>query len=195
MSAIEAISQLVLWERQARSRGLNEELAACYWPDGTVTTSWSSGNARDTFIGQRPVDYATALPLVGRYAAPIVHVNGDRGYAELPSTTKHWVDLDGNVAIVDSFMHLIYRVERRAGEWKISDMTAIDEADTIVPEIPGTDLHIDAALAKQQRIAYRWLAYTRIKAGGEIGSDGIGTDRPETVAPVYAKAEAWLNHK
>ncbi|WP_054655570.1 hypothetical protein [Secundilactobacillus silagei] len=83
MSDIEEISQLVLWERQARGRGLDDELANCYWEDGTVTTSWSKGNARETFIGQRPVDYATDLPLVGRYAAPIVHLNGNRAYAEL----------------------------------------------------------------------------------------------------------------
>ena len=40
MSDIEEISQLVLWERQARGRGLDDELANCYWEDGTVTTSW-----------------------------------------------------------------------------------------------------------------------------------------------------------
>jgi hypothetical protein len=192
MSAIETISQLVLSERQARGRGLNDILANCYWEDGTVTTSWSSGNARATFVGQRPVDYATNLPLVGRYAAPIVHVNGTRGYAELPSTTKHWVQLGANVAIVESFMMLVYRVEERAGVWKISDMTAINEADTLTPEIPGTDLHIDLELVQSLRRSYRYLAYTRIKAGGQIGQDGIGTDRPETVQPVYTKAEAWL---
>ncbi|WP_127848987.1 nuclear transport factor 2 family protein [Lacticaseibacillus hulanensis] len=192
MSDIEAISQLVLWERQARGRGLNDELANCYWEDGTVTTSWSTGNARATFVGQRPVDYATSLPLVGRYAAPIVHLNGNRAYAELPSTTKHWVNLDGEIAIVESFMRLIYCVEKRNGEWKISDMTAIDEADTIAPEIPGTDLHIDAKLARSLRSSYRYLAYTRIKAGGKIGQDGIGIDRPETVKPVYDRAENWI---
>lgn len=192
MSDIEQISQLVLWERQARGRGLNQALADCYWDDGTVTTSWSSGNAKATFVGQRPVDYANALPLVGRYGAPIVHLSGDRAYAELPATTKHWVQLDDNIAIVESFMRLIYRVEKRAGEWKISDMTAINEADTIAPEIPGTDLHIDVKLATSLRTAYRYLAYTRIKAGGKIGQDGIGVDRPETVTPVYEKAKAWL---
>lgn len=192
MSAIETISQLVLWERQARGRGLNEALANCYWPEGTVTTSWSTGNARATFVGQRPVDYATSLPLVGRYGAPIVHLNGKRAYVELPSTTKHWVALGDNIAIVESFMRLIYCVEKRGDEWKISDMTAINEADTLTPEIPGTDLHIDQALAKSLRSSYRFLAYTRIKVGGQIGQDGIGVDRPETVAPVYAKAQAWI---
>ncbi|WP_225419238.1 hypothetical protein [Lacticaseibacillus songhuajiangensis] len=192
MSAIEMISQLVLGERQARGRGLNDVLANCYWEDGTVTTSWSSGNARATFVGQRPVDYATKLPLVGRYAAPTVHVHGNHGYAELPATTKHWVQLGENIAIVESFMMLVYRVEKRSGEWKISDMTAINEADTIAPEIPGTDLHIDVALAKSLRVSYRFLAYVRIQAGGQIDQDGIGTDRPETVQPVYARATAWL---
>ncbi len=89
-------------------------------------------------------------------------------------------------------MRLIYCVEKRNGEWKISDMSAINEADTIAPEIPGVDLHIDVKLAKSLRTSYRYLAYTRIKAGGKIGQDGIGSDKPETVKPVYDRANAWI---
>lgn len=192
MSDIEEISQLVLWERQARGRHLDEELQNCYWEDATVTTSWSSGLARDTFVGKKPVDFDYSLPLVGRMGSPIVHLKGNRAYVELPSTTKHWLYLGENEAVVESYMRLIYRVEKRDGQWKISDMSAINEADTLTPDIPGTDLHINPEDVKGLRASYRWLAYTRIQAGGTIGDDGIGTDRPETVAPVYAKAEAWI---
>lgn len=45
MDDYDAISSLVLWERQARVRHLQKELADCYWEDATVTTSWSSGSA------------------------------------------------------------------------------------------------------------------------------------------------------
>lgn len=66
--------------------------------------------------------------------------------------------LDGNEAVVESYMRLIYRLERRNVTWKISNLTIINEADTLSPAIPGTD-------------------------------------RPETVQPVYDKAEAWLAGK
>ncbi|WKF85699.1 nuclear transport factor 2 family protein [Lacticaseibacillus pantheris] len=195
MSDIETISQLVLWERQARGRHLASELADCYWDDATVTTSWSSGLAKEAFVGQHPVDFDYSMPLVGRMAAPIVHQRGTRAYVELPSTTRHWLMLDGNEAVVESYMRLIYRLERRDGTWKISNLTSINEADTLSPAIPGTDLHVDPADFKGLRISYRFLAYTRIKAGGTINNDEIGTDRPETVQPVYDKAEAWLAGK
>lgn len=94
--------------------------------------------------------------------------------------------------IVQSYMTLVYCVKKRHGQWRISDMTAICDADTLTPVIAGTDLHLDQDLLKSLRVSYRFLAYTRIKAGGTIDNNGIGTDRPETVAPVYAKAQAWL---
>lgn len=89
-------------------------------------------------------------------------------------------------------MRLIYRVEKRDGIWKISNMAAIDEADDLAPAIPGDDLHIDTQRALALRPSYRFLAYTRLAAGGQIGDDGIGTDRPETCQPIYDAAEAWI---
>lgn len=192
MSDIETISQLILWERQARGRKLDDELAATYWPEATVTTSWSTGLAKDTFVGQHPVDFDYSLPIVGRMGTPIVHLHGSRAYVELASSTKHWMYLGQDEVIVESFMTLVYRVEKRSGVWKISDMTAICEADTLTPVIAGTDLHLDRDLLASLRTSYRFLAYTRIKAGGKIDNNGIGTDEPATVQPVYDKAEAWI---
>lgn len=192
MSDIETISQLVLWERQARGRHLNDALMACYWDDATVTTSWSTGLAKDSFVGKKPVDFNYDLPLVGRFGAPIVHLKGDRAYVELASTTIHGMYLDKTEVVVTSYMRLIYLLEKRAGEWRISNMTSINESDDLKPAIPGVDLHIDPADLAGLRPSYRFLAYTRIKAGGHIGNDGIGTDRPETVQPVYDRAEGWL---
>ncbi|GAY73342.1 hypothetical protein [Lentilactobacillus kosonis] len=192
MTDFEEISQLVLKERSARGKHLDDALANSYWDDATVTTSWQSGLAHDTFVGRHPVDFDYSKPMVGTFGTPLVYQNGNRAYVELSSTTRHWVDLDGDDAIVESFMTLVYRVEKRGDVWKISDLTSIDNADTLTPVVPGTDLHIDQDLLKGLRVSYRWLAYTRIKAGGKIGNDGIGSDKPETVKPVYDKAEEWI---
>ncbi|WP_390409293.1 hypothetical protein [Lacticaseibacillus jixiensis] len=182
----------MLKERAARGRHQDQALAASYWPEATVTTSWSTGLASDTFVGQHPVDFDYSLPLIGRYGTPLVDQSGDHAVAEVSSMTKHWMYLGQDEVIVQSYMTLVYCVEKRHGEWRISDMTAICDADTLTPVIAGTDLHLDQDLLKSLRVSYRFLAYTRIKAGGTIDNNGIGTDRPETVAPVYAKAQAWL---
>lgn len=193
MSDLEEINQLVVWERQTRVRGLDADNLATYWPDATVTTSWQSGPVA-SFNGQRPVDFATDLPIVSRVSTPVIHLNAQKGraYVELPTVTKHWLMMGGTQAVLESFMRLIYRVEKRQDEWRISDMSSINEADTLAPCIPGTDLNIDVAKAKTLRPSYRFLAYTRLAAGGTISQDGIGTDRPETVQPVYDKAEEWI---
>ncbi|KRO15151.1 nuclear transport factor 2 family protein [Lacticaseibacillus saniviri] len=192
MTDFEAISQLVLKERSARGKHQDAALADSYWDDATVTTSWSTGLAHDTFVGQHPVDFDYSKPMVGTYGTPLVYQNGSRAYVEVSSTTKHWVTLSSNEAIVESFMTLVYRVEKRGDVWKISDLTSINNADTLMPVIPGVDLNIDQELVAGLRVSYRWLAYTRIKTGGKIDNDGIGSDKPETVKPVYDKAEAWI---
>jgi len=157
-----------------------------------VTTSWSTGLAKDTFVGKHPVDFDYSLPIVGRFGTPIVHLNGKRAYVELSSTTKHWMYLGKDEVVVESFMTLDYRVEKRDGVWKISDMSAICDADTLTPVIAGTDLHLDRDLLAKLRTSYRFLAYTRIKAGGSIDNDGVGTDKPETVKPIYDRAAEWI---
>ena len=152
MSDIEEIEQLVVWERQTRVRGLDKENLATYWPDATVTTSWQSGPVA-SFNGKKSVDYQTNLPLVSRTSTPVIHLNSQTGraYVELPATTKHWLMMGATEVVLESFRRLVYRVEKRNGEWRINDMSAINEADTLTPCIPGTDLNIDIQKAKSLR--------------------------------------------
>lgn len=192
MDDINEVSQLVVWERQTRVRGLDKENLSTYKNDGTITTSWMSGLVKD-FVGQRPVDYRESLPLVSRVGTPVIHLKRNRAYVELPAMTDHWQMVNGTEAVLTSYMRLIYLVEKIEGTWKIADMTAINESDKLEPAIPGEDLKINFDQVRNFRRSYRWLAYTRILAGGQIDQDGIGTDRPETVQPIYQRAEEWIN--
>ncbi len=195
-SDYDVLSNLVLWERQARVRHLSEELSDCYWPDATVTTSWTSGSAADYLkAGNAQSKRAEASAdevILNRSSAPIIHQNGNRAYAELPTTGKHWIKVNGIEAIWTSYMRLIYRLEKRDGVWKIADMTSVFEKDTLEPVIAGNDLHINSQDLEGLRPSYRWLAYTRIKAGGEVNPDMLGTDRPEDIAKIYKISEQWL---
>lgn len=85
-------------------------------------------------------------------------------------------------------MRLIYRVELREDEWKISDFRSIYESDTLRPEIPGTDLHLDPAELAKLRHAYRYLAYV----DDDVSPDLPGIDRPDEVKKLYEELEQWL---
>ncbi|MFC6254864.1 hypothetical protein ACFP1H_09770 [Secundilactobacillus hailunensis] len=193
MNDFEAISQLVLKERMYRGRHV-KEAADCYFPDATVTTSWQSGPV-STFLGKHPVDFDNPLPMTGRFGTPIVHQNGDRAYVELSSTTNHWQMVNDVEAVIESYMRLIYRVEKRNGDWKIVNLTSIDEADKMQPAIPGQELKVNPDDVANLRKSYRWLAYGRLNAGGKISQDLLGTDRKADEDGLYQKAEDWIHEK
>ena len=90
-------------------------------------------------------------------------------------------------------MRLIYSVERRNGIQKIADLNSINEDDTLEPLVPGTDLHIDSNELQKFRASYRFLAYVRVKAGGNVSDDLLGIDRPEEIDGVYRDAEEWIH--
>ena len=112
---------------------------------------------------------------------------------ELPVETSHWIRVHGKATVWTSLMRLVYRFEKRGNNWKISDMTALFEADKLASAVPGENLGVDPADLEGLRRSYRWLAYVRTQAGGTVSLDLLGTDRPEDVARVYQAAQGWLN--
>ena len=195
MTDYEQIVALVSWERQARVRHLFGALQDCYWEDATVTTSWTHGAANNYLNGSEGRLTDPEHPIINRTGNAIVHQNGTRAYVELPSTTTRWLTVNGKEAVLSSFMRLIYSVERRDGVWKIFDMCAINEGDTLNPVIAGEDLQIDAKLLKSCRHSYRYLAYLRRLAGGTVSDDLVGIDRPDGVAKLYQEKENWIAEK
>ena len=193
VSDYEAISRLVIWERQSRVRHLYDEMADCYFPDATVTTSWTRGPASAYLSNRNTLPEASDEGvIVGRSSPPIVHQNGKRAYVELPTMTIRWVKVNGEEAVLTSYMRLLYSVECREGVWKITDLTTVNEDDTLIPAIPGTDLHINPEDLKGLRHSYRFLSYARIKAGGKVRDDELGIDRPEPVEKLYKDLEEWI---
>lgn len=195
MNNYNEINGLVLKERQSRVRNLTEALADCFFPDATVTASWTSGPAQAYFNGGQNRKPDSEHPTLNRLGPAVIHQNGDRAVVELPSTTTRWVTVNGEEAMLESFMRLLYRVECRNGEWKIVDLTSINEADTLQPVIPSTDLHIDPKDIEGLRISSRYMLYIRKMAGEPVNNDMFGTDRPEMVDRLYAEAFAWRDEQ
>jgi hypothetical protein len=191
MSQTTEIAQLVVRERQYRVRHLFDQLRDCFHPDATVTTSWLSGSAA-AFVSQGASQQPVGTgPLLNRLGPPVVHERGARAVVELPSTTTRWIPVNGVEAILESFMRLVYRVEQRGGVWRISDLTSINEADSLTPASPGTELRINEDDMVGLRHSYRFLAYTRSLVGDKLSGDLYGIDRPDEVAGLYDDAFTW----
>ena len=188
----DAVENLIIGERMYRAAG-NSLHRDCFWDDATIRTSWQSGGV-GTFVGQTSIETRRDLIMVNRSPAPLIHINGDRAFVEFPSTTIRGVKIGQEDAILHSYMRLLYKVEKREGEWRILELVSLNEGDELAPAIPGTDLHIDVDLAKSLRPSYRWLAYSRIAAGGQESDDLPGTDRPEDVGRLYTEFNNWLNN-
>lgn len=193
MTDYEKIVSLVNWERQARVRHLFDELKKCYFEDATVTTSWTSGAAKNYLNGSEGRTVDSEHPIINRTGNAIVHQNGSRAYVELPSTTIRWIDVNGTAAVLESYMRLIYSVERRESEWKIVDMRSINEGDTLRPAVSGDDLHINPNDLKEFRHSYRNLAYIRKLNGVTMSGDLLGIDRLDDVDKLYAEKEKWIH--
>ena len=159
-----------------------------------IRTSWQSGNVA-SFVGQHPTENSAESFNVNRCGGALIHLKNNRAFVEYPSTTIRSVKVNGVDAVLTSYMRLLYRVEKISGEWKIVEMISVNEADELAPMIPNEDLKINSDDVKNLRVSYRWLAYVRKNAGGEISENLLGTDRPDEVKKIYDAVLDWLNSK
>lgn len=186
------VIQVVMRERQGRSLGLWEQLRGCYHPDSRVTTSGFDGNGAE-FAEASAAGYTPGLRVVNRMSPPIVRLKGERAVVEAPSTTITWFPIDGVEALLTSYMLLVYRLERRTGEWRIRSLNAINQADTLEPAVPGTALKVDQDRLDGFRWSYRYLCYHASLHGRTIADDLYGDDRPEAANAFLAWTHQWLS--
>ena len=119
-------------------------------------------------------------------------MNENRAFVEYLSTTIRNVNVNGEDAVLTSYMRLLYRVEKIGGKWKIIELISLNESDELRPLIPNTDLKIKPQDVKNLRSSYRWLAYVRKNSGGEISENLLGVDRPQEVQQIYNEIFQWL---
>lgn len=191
MSDTEEITQLLLYERQARDRGWWDRMAACYHPDSHVEASWFCGTAAE-FV-ERSRNSSPSGPVgTHRLSPPVIHVNADRAVAELPMVLEVRAVITGVAADGFSAARMLDRVRRDEDGWKLQTVTAIFERDTLTPAVPGTTLDIDQHQHNQYREPCRCLAYLVSKQGLTPRDDVYGDDRPDRVAALYQAAFDWL---
>ena len=191
MSDIDRITQLILHERQGRDRGWWDQMDACFHPDSVVSLSWFNGSGADFVARSRAMSQGGLWPL-HRMSPPVVHVNGSRAFVEAPASVEVRFLIGGVEAELISYSRLLYRVEQRAGAWKILGLVAIYERDTLAPAVPGTTLGVDVARFSQFRPSYRCLAYHISLRGLPAPDDLYGDDRPERSNALYGRLLEWL---
>lgn len=188
----EAVTQLVLRERQSRDRGWWEDWSRCFADDAVVNMSWFTGSGAE-FVRQTRLRSTDGVWGRHRLCPPAVRVNGDRAWAELPLAIEFRLTVAGVEADLQSYCRSQYRARRTGGTWRIAGITSIYERDALTPSIPGTTLDLDPESFTGYRPSYRCLAWYLRRSSSEISADLPGDDRPATAAAVYAAEQAWLN--
>ena len=192
MSDVIEIEQLILKERQGRDRGWWEQMANCFHPDSLVNLSWIHDTGAEFTARSRKMSESGIRPL-HRLSPPVVHLSGRKALVELPAAIEVRFDLQGVEVDLVSYTRLIYRVERREAGWKILNLDAIYERDTLVPTISGNHLEIKPEDLLTFRLSYRFVSYHISLRGMTPRDDLFGDDRPEEVKALYDAAFGWLN--
>jgi hypothetical protein len=187
----EAVTQLVLRERQSRDRGWWDDMAACFAPGAAIDMSWFTGPAAE-FIRQTRDRSADGVWGRHRLCPPVVRVHGDRAWAELPLGIEFPAKVRGVAADLVSYCRSQYRTERVGGQWRITRITTVYERDTLTPAVPGTSLDLDPVKLDRYRPSYRCLAWYFDQAGAPLRHDLLGDDQPAAVARHYQAEWTWL---
>lgn len=190
-SDIEAVTQLILRDRQGRDRLWWEQMRAQFWPDARVHLSWFEGTAYE-HVDQSSSMNAGGSVSTHRLSPPVVHVAGNRAIAELPTIIEAPTSVRGVDALLLSSLRIQYRAERRGGEWRLSMLDTIYERDRLVSLTPGVVIGIDPGELDRYRAPFRLLAWFLQERGYSMLEDLIGEDRPQEVAEFYRREWEWL---
>ncbi|MFB7031936.1 nuclear transport factor 2 family protein [Streptomyces sp. NPDC056295] len=189
---ITAVAQLVLHERHARDRCWWDVMRRSFADDSDVRLSWFQGTGPD-FVSASERMAERGDVSVHRLAPPVVDVNGDRALVVLPAGIEVRTDLDGVEVDLTSYARLLYRVERRAGNWLIVALDPVYERDTLSPALPGTPLAVTATELAGFRRPYRMLSYVLGRRGYTVAQNLYGEDRPAAVHALERTAANWLH--
>lgn len=187
---VSAITQLILSERESRDMGWWTRMRACFHDDARIRISWIDGDA-DAFV-EGSIDMAArGMKAKHRVGPPVVRVRGDRGVASFPAIIDIPAVLSGVEVMLSSHARFLFRVERRAGLWKIAFFDSIYMRDELVAAIPGQAPPVTPEDVAGYRKSYRMLCHLLSLTGYVPSQDLAGEDRPETAASMVAEVYGW----
>lgn len=189
--AITAITQLVVRERESRDFGFWNRMRDCYHPDAGINISWFQGKGHDFVAASK--DMAARGMLAKHRLGPIlVTLNGERGLATLSAIIDIPTVIEDKDFTLSAHCMMFYRVESRAGVWRLSSFDVIYRRDEFIPGILGQSATIPAAQLAAYRPSYRNLCYSLHLKGYAPSNELAGEDRPETVRALLHSLYTWL---
>jgi hypothetical protein len=122
----------------ARDSGFWKELAHCYHPDATLTTSWFSGSPADFVKASQEMKIArhegeSQKHITSNYW---IEVSGDRATAECDSILYQRRVINDVELDFTTWSRRLHLLEKRDGTWRIWGQTFIYEKDRMDPARP-----------------------------------------------------------
>ena len=185
----ENIRELVEYERYCRDYEHWEQMRACYFDDATVCTSWTTATIDEFVEGSKK---RAGIPPRHKIFNTLVWKNGDRACAECIAVIQIRCELDGDTVDMSTHTRIHFRLEKRAGIWKICHMSGVYEKDMMHSAYANGTFTTTPELLAPYRPSYANMMYRQIRYGGHPNPDMIGEDRPETVTAMYEESSAWL---
>jgi hypothetical protein len=127
-----------------------------------------------------------------RLGPVLVTLNGDRALATLSAIIDIPTDIEGKPFTLSAHCLLIYRVLKRAGEWRLSSFEVIYRRDEFVPAILGQTAALPVEELAGYRPSYRNMCYSLRLRGYQASNELAGEDRPESVRAILNRVYDWL---
>lgn len=185
------ITQLIVRERDSRDMGFWDRMLDCFHPDALIDISWIRGNPKEFVEGSKDMA-ARGMTATHRLGPILVTQNGDRAVATLVGSIDLPTTLEGKQFRLSAHCQMLYRVEKRSGEWRLSGFTAIYRHDELTPVVLGDVVRMPPELFARFRASYRHLAWSQHVLGYQPNMELPGIDRPETVKAIYQNHYDWL---
>jgi hypothetical protein len=183
--AKQSIAEVVQRWGRARDQGLWDELATTFHPGGRIKVMWFEGT-HDDFIKACTQRFAPGIGSTKHFlAVSLVTVRGEKALSETPAMLSMSGELAGANFLGQSFLRFLDRFEKRGGEWRIAQRTAIYEFITDRP------VELDEKLLKAYKAPFRYLAYRQHLQGLEMDPN-TPLDGTAELAALNRDAKAWL---
>ena len=185
-----AITQLVVRERESRDMGYWQRMRGCFHDDALINISWIKGDA-DAFVAGSIDMAARGMKAKHRLGPVLVTLNEARAVATLSGIIDIPTTLDGKEFTLSAHCLMLYRVEKRAGQWGLASFEVVYRRDELIPAIPGDTVELPRELLASFRPSYRYLSYSLHLSGYTVNNALAGEDQPATVQPLLQAAFAW----
>lgn len=187
-----AIEQLMQRWGLSRDQGRWEDLAGTFHPEGTISVTWYAGDFSGFVEASKEMAKGSTKSkhLIG---TPLIEISGDKALSETNITIMGRAEKGPLTLDVTSFARFFDRLEKRNGEWKLLERTAIYEKDRLDSVQPSFLFWLSSLFLDfdQYPEAYRYLAYGLVEGGYEL-VPGIIVDKSAEADRLYLEGKAWL---